>query len=337
MSVLPCLSECRFLGIVGSKSKLTYLSSMKHFYNLSDARLTQPSIITIGIFDGVHRGHQYLIKQLATEAQRDHKLSVVLTLFPHPDKVLRGQTGRYYLTSPDQKARLLGTLGVDVVVTHPFDDSVRQMRAASFIDELRAHLNMVSLWVTTDFAMGYRREGDFTYLSAQGQQKGFEVRAVDLLMNNGHHPISSSAIREALQAGDVERAANWLGRFYQVEGPVVHGDDRGHAIGFPTANIEVWAEQVIPQNGVYACWAYLGDRRYMAVANVGKRPTFEGDDTIRVEAHLLDFRGDVYGQVMALGFVARLRDEQKFSSLEALVQQIGADVERGRTLLKTRA
>jgi riboflavin kinase/FMN adenylyltransferase len=306
---------------------------MKHFYNLSEAQLTQPSIVTIGIFDGVHRGHQYLIKQLATEAQHDHKLSVVLTLFPHPDKVLRGQTGRYYLTSPDQKARLLGTLGVDVVVTHPFDDSVRHLRAASFIDKLRAHLNMVSLWVTTDFAMGYRREGDFTYLSAQGQQKGFEVRAVDLLTNSGHHPIRSSAIREALQAGEVEKAANWLGRSYQVEGPIVHGDNRGHSIGFPTANVEVWAEQALPQNGVYACWAHLGDQQHMALTNVGKRPTFEGDDSIRVEAHLLDFKGDVYGQVMSLEFVARLRDEQKFNSLEALIRQIGADVERGRAIL----
>ncbi len=308
---------------------------MKHIYNLTDARLDQPSVVTIGVFDGVHRGHQHLLGRLVDEAHHSERLAVVLTLFPHPDRVLRGQTGRYYLTTPEQKAALLGQLGVDVVITHPFDEQVRQIRAAAFVDQLRGHLNMTSLWVTADFAMGYKREGNFAYLSAQGAEKGFEVRQIELLNANGGR-ISSSAIREALTAGDVERVGAWLGRPYRVDGPVVHGDHRGRTIGFPTANIDVWDEQALPANGVYACWATLGSERFMAMTNIGERPTF-GGTSVRVEAYLLDFERDIYGETLALDFVHRLRDEQKFSGLEALVQQIRSDVEKGRALLSARA
>ncbi len=305
---------------------------MKHIYNLSDAQLDQPSVVTIGVFDGVHRGHQHLLSQLVNAARSSGQLAVVLTLFPHPDLVLRKLTGRYYLTTPEQKAALLGKLSIDVVVTHPFDDSVRQIRAADFVDQLLAHLNMKSLWVTADFAMGYKREGNFAFLTAQGAQKGFEVKETGLLGNNGEVRISSSAIREALLAGDVEKAAHWLGRPYCVEGPVVHGDHRGRSIGFPTANIQVWDEQVLPANGVYAGWATLNNERFMTVMNVGERPTFAGKD-IRVEAHLLDFDRDIYGQRLSVDFVARLRGEQKFSGLDALMQQIHNDAERGRGIL----
>jgi riboflavin kinase/FMN adenylyltransferase len=305
---------------------------MNHIYNLADTKLGQPSIVTIGVFDGVHRGHQHLISQLVTAAHSSGRLAVVLTLFPHPDIVLKKLTGRYYLTTPEQKAALLGALGVDVVVTHPFDDAVRQIRAADFVDQLLAHLNMQSLWVTADFAMGYKREGNFAFLTAQGAQKGFEVREIELLGNDGIVRISSSAIRDALLAGDVEKAAHWLGRPYSVEGPVIHGDHRGHTIGFPTANIQVWDEQVLPANGVYAGWATLNGERFMTVMNIGERPTFAGKD-IRVEAHLLDFDRDIYGQRLSVDFVARLRGEQKFSGLDALIQQIRADAERGRAIL----
>ena len=305
---------------------------MKHIYHLSEAALDQPSIVTIGVFDGVHRGHQHLLRQLVAEAHASQRLAVVLTLFPHPDIVLRKLTGRYYLTTPDQKAELLGQLGVDVVVTHPFDDSVRQIRAADFVDQLRDHLRMSSLWATADFAMGYKREGNFAYLTAQGAEKGFEVHEIDLLVSDGTEVISSSAIRQALLAGNVEKAAAWLGRPYRVEGAVIHGDHRGRTIGFPTANIEPWSEQILPSNGVYAGWAMLGNERFMAMTNVGVRPQFDGQD-IRVEPYLVDFDRDIYGQKLALDFVFRLRDEEKFDSLDALIRQIQADVDRGRALL----
>lgn len=312
---------------------------MIHIYNLSDAALEQPSIVTIGVFDGVHRGHQHLLAPLVAEAHATGRLAVVLTLFPHPDVVLRGLTGRHYLTTSEQKARLLGELGVDVVITHPFDDTVRHIRAADFVDQLLEHLKMTSLWLTSDFAMGYKREGNFAYLSAQGAQKGFEVRQIDLLStstDDGTSVISSSKIREALRAGNVEQAADWLGRPYRVEGIVVHGDHRGRELGFPTANMDVWSEQVLPANGIYACWALLGNERFMAVTSLGIRPQF-GGDTVFVEPYLLDFNRDIYGQKLSLDFVKWLRDEAKFSSIDALVEQIRLDVEQGRTILSALA
>lgn len=304
---------------------------MLHIQNLTHATLSQPSVVTIGVFDGVHRGHQALISHLVAEAHTTGRLAVVLTLFPHPDVVLRGLAGRYYLSTPDYKARLLGDLGIDVVITHPFNEEVRRIRAAAFVDLLRTHLHMTSLWVTADFAMGYQREGNFAFLSAQGQEKGFEVWQSDLIQASEVR-ISSSQIREALLAGAVEQAAALLGREYCVEGVVVRGDQRGRTIGFPTANLDLWPEQIIPATGVYACWATLGAERFMAVTNVGVRPTFSGTD-LRTEAHLLDFDRDIYGETLTLTFVKRLRGEQKFNALESLIAQIRNDAQRGRDLL----
>ncbi|MFN8418207.1 MAG: bifunctional riboflavin kinase/FAD synthetase [Anaerolineae bacterium] len=304
---------------------------MNHFNNLNQIQLDTPSVVTIGVFDGVHKGHQHLIRQLVDEAHRQGHLAVVLTLFPHPDVVLRGLTGRYYLTTPEQKAALLGDLGVDVVITHPFDDQVRHMRAATFVDDLLSHLHMRGLWVTADFALGYQREGNPQFLAAQGKEKDFELRLVDLVMADGS-TISSSHIRDSLLAGDVTIAAASLGRNYRVAGEVIHGDKRGRTIGFPTANLKVWEQQIIPANGVYACWARLGMERFMAVTNIGIRPTFDGQE-LRIEAHLLDFDRDIYGQTLDLEFVERLRGEQKFPGFEALIQQIGIDAQRGREIL----
>lgn len=308
----------------------------QHITQLSAVQLTQPSVVTIGIFDGVHRGHQHLIRQVVESAHHEGHLAAVVTFFPHPDALLRGITGRYYLTTPDQRADLLAALGVDVIVTQPFDESTRHMRAAAFVDLLIAHLRMKSLWLTPDFALGYQREGDFAFLSAQGREKGFSVHSVDLLMDAQHRAIRSSAIRQALAEGDVATAADLLARPYRVAGEVVHGDHRGRSIGFPTANLAVWTEQLLPANGVYACYAYLGAERFAALTNIGSRPTFNGTE-MRVEAHLLDFDRDIYGQTLTLDFVARLRGEQRFSGVEALIAQISADVAQGRQLLAASA
>jgi riboflavin kinase/FMN adenylyltransferase len=308
---------------------------MKHIYNLADAHLQQPSVVTIGVFDGVHRGHQYLIRQLVEEAHSTNRLAVVLTFFPHPDIVLRGLKGRYYLTTAEQKAEQLMKLGVDLVVTHPFNDETRQIRAAAFVDRLLEHLRLNALWVGEDFAMGYKREGNVPFLMQQGTEKGFSLHVIDLVHNEGG-VITSTKIREALQAGEVEQANEWLGRSYEVVGEVIQGEQRGRKIGFPTANINVWEEQVIPANGVYAGWATLGGERFMAVTNVGVRPTFAGQG-VTVEAHLLDFDRDIYGQQLAFSFDKRLRDEMKFAGIDALIAQIRVDVEAGRAYLSQRA
>lgn len=305
---------------------------MQHIYGLMAAQLEQPSLVTIGVFDGVHRGHQHLLSRLVEQARADGRLAVVQTFFPHPDVVLRGLAGRYYLTSPDQKAALLADLGVDVAVTQAFDDALRQVRAGDYVDLLLNRLKMRALWVGPDFALGYRREGDVTYLRQRGADKGFDVHVVDLLADGGPEAIRSTTIRQALNDGDVEQARALLGRPYAVTGPVVHGDRRGCLIGFPTANIAVWEQQVVPANGVYAGWATLDTQRFMAVTNVGVRPTFGGQD-VTIESHLLDFDDDIYGRELAVTFERRLRPEMKFSGVDALVAQIRADAAAGRAYL----
>jgi len=295
-------------------------------------------MVTIGVFDGVHRGHQHLIRELVGEAHAAEQLAIALTFYPHPDVVLRGWTGRYYLNTPDERAALLGDLGIDYVVTLAFDDGFRQIRAADFTDQLLKHLHMDALWVGSDFAMGYKREGNIDFLRRQGNEKGFHLEVIDLITND-HAAISSSAIREMLLEGAVERARDLLGRAYSVRGEIVHGEARGRKIGFPTANIDVWSEKVIPANGVYAGWASLPDlqngtqpTRYMAVTNVGMRLTFSGQG-MTVEAHLLDFDADIYGQQMVFTFEKHLRAEMRFNGIAELIDQIGRDTEIGRAFL----
>lgn len=306
---------------------------MQHFYALQDAQLERPSVVTIGVFDGVHRGHQALIRTLVAEARAQNKLAVALTFFPHPDVVIRKLEGRYYLTTPDERARLLGALGVDTVITETFDDTFRHTRAQDYVDRMLKHLRLASLWVGADFALGYQREGKVAWLRTAGEAQGFNVETLDLIVANGDHSaITSTRIREALQLGDVEHAAEWLGRPYSVTGEVVHGLARGRTIGFPTANVDAWAEQVVPGNGVYAGWAMLGGERFMAMTNVGMRPTFTGQN-ITVESFLLDFDRDIYGEQLTVTFEKRLRPEMKFDGIDALVAQIRRDVEAGRAWL----
>lgn len=311
---------------------------MIHLSELDAAQLNTPSVVTIGVFDGVHRGHRYLLRRLVDEARASKRIPVVVTFYPHPDVVLRGLSGRYYLSDPETRAKMIGALGVEYVVTLRFDEALRHMRAANFTDSLVKNLNVSSLWVGADFAMGYQREGNIDFLKARGAEQGFEVNVIDLLMADAGEDgaISSTAIRGALERGEVEKARDWLGYTYAVSGEVVHGEQRGRKIGFPTANINVWENQVIPGNGVYAGWAQLGSERFMAVTNVGVRPTFAGQG-VTVEAHLLDFNRDIYGEKLSFSFESRLRPEMKFAGIEALIAQIRADAEAGRALLTTQA
>jgi riboflavin kinase/FMN adenylyltransferase len=246
---------------------------------------------------------------------------------------LRHITGRYYLTTLEQKADLMLKLGVDLVVTHAFNDETRQMRAAVFVDRLIEHLRMKEVWVGADFALGYQREGTVAFLRDQGQQRGFTVEAIDLVAHEKEGDvIRSTAIREAVQAGDMATVRKGLGRSYAVRGEVVTGNQRGRTIGFPTANIAAWEEQLLPPNGVYAGWASWGDERHMAVTNIGVRPTFDGQG-VTVETYVLDYEGDLYGKTLEVTFEERLRAEMKFNGLDALIAQIKADVETSRGVL----
>ncbi len=307
---------------------------MQHHYDLELVTLSQPSMVTIGVFDGMHRGHQQLIRSLVEKARAANALSVVLTFFPHPDAVLRGITGRYYLTTPEERAQLMGELGVDQVVTLAFNDAFRQVRAAAFVNLLVERLKMVELAVGADFALGYQREGNVEFLRARGAEQGFTVSVFDLVRDGGSEKISSMSIREALSAGEVEQARHWLGRSYRVTGEVVQGEQRGRKIGFPTANVAVWEDLVIPATGVYAGWAFLNGERHMAVTNVGYRPTFAGQG-MTVEVHLLDFDRSIYDETLTFTFEKRLRAEQKFSGIDALIAQIATDSQAAREFLNS--
>lgn len=307
---------------------------MRHIRTLAEANLSRPSVVTIGAFDGVHRGHQHLVRQLVAQARRSRRVPVVLTFYPLPKLVLEGFRPGFYLSTPDEKAELLGHLGVELVVTHPFDEEVRHIRAGAFVQSLVNHLKMAELWVGEDFAMGYQREGNVDFLRQQADTHGFGLRVVDL-MDAGGERVSSSRVRAALARGDVAEAARLLGRPYRLTGQVVPGAQRGKTLGIPTANLAILPERAVPARGVYAGRACTQDAASIpAVVNIGVRPTFDGTDTTTIEAHLLEFSGDLYGQTIMLDFVARLRDERQFGSAAELVAQIQADITQARGILE---
>lgn len=305
---------------------------MESTIRFDDVRLEHPTIATVGVYDGIHRGHQALLSSLVAHSREKNLESVVITFFPHPDAVIRGITGRYYLTPPTQRVRLLHELGIDHVLVLPFDNSLRNMRAATFVEHLTERIKVRELWVGRDFALGYKREGNIAFLTAAGQEMGFTVVPVDLVQSNGGDAITSTAIRGHLEAGRIDKANRLMGRPYLLEGEVVHGDQRGRTIGFPTANIAVWDQQIVPRFGVYAGWLTVNGEQHMAVTNIGIRPTFAGKAET-VEAHILDFSADIYGENVSLALHHFIRPEMRFDGIDSLKAQLSADVERGRQLL----
>jgi riboflavin kinase / FMN adenylyltransferase len=292
----------------------------------------KPTYLAIGTFDGVHLGHQQLLQSMVAAARKAGARAAALTFFPHPLTVIRGKAGRFYLCTLEERVRLLGQQGLDLVVTHPFDEEVRQTRAADFVEGLCQYLGLRELWGGT-FALGYNREGDMPFLQRLGQEKGFTVQPFPALVSWQDQPVSSSRVRQALRDGQMANVTGCLGRLFQVTGTVIQGDGRGKSIGVPTANLAVWDEHLLPANGVYAAVASLGGQLYGAATNVGYRPTVNGHD-LNVEAHLLDFDGDIYGQELSLRFIRHIRPEQKFSGLDALVAQIQRDIVQVRQIVQ---
>jgi riboflavin kinase / FMN adenylyltransferase len=300
--------------------------------NTLDRRISdQPVVLTIGKFDGMHLGHQLLI---GTAVQRARELgigSAVLTWDPSPDAVVHPERPVAMLTSPNERRTLVEGLGATYLLLLPFTRETMGTPADVYMRQIHAALPLRELWVGEDFSMGRKREGNIPRLIEIGHELGYTVGTVAPKLVDGVR-VSSSRVRDLLSEGRIAEIVPLLGRQFAVEGPVVHGDARGRTIGFPTANIAVPGNHALPADGVYACYAHLGDEKRPAVANIGVRPTFEGLQR-RVEAHLLDFDRDLYGQMMRLSFVERLRGEQKFSGIEELVAQIGRDVARGRAVL----
>jgi riboflavin kinase / FMN adenylyltransferase len=299
--------------------------------SLREIEERRPTFLAIGVFDGVHRGHQHLLEKMVVEARTAGASPAVLTFFPHPLAVIRGLQGRIYLTTLERRIALLRELGIELVIVHPFDDEVRTTRAKLFVDRLCAAMELRQLWGGS-FSLGYQREGTADYLRELGSERGFTVHEINDLVSWNGREVSSSRIRGALAEGDIEDVNGCLARLFEVEGLVIEGDRRGRLLGFPTANLAVWDELLLPENGVYAAYAYLEGVRYGAATNLGVRPTVNGA-SISVEAHLLDFDREIYGELLSLHFVRRIREERKFSSLDALKQQIGADVTTIRAVL----
>ncbi|MFN8585098.1 MAG: bifunctional riboflavin kinase/FAD synthetase [Dehalococcoidia bacterium] len=286
--------------------------------------------ITLGVFDGVHRGHQMLIERARAEAKARGLGTGVVTFHPSPVTVLRPGTPFAYLTTLEQRVELLKATGVDWVAVVQFTSELSQVSAEDFARVLVEEARVRLIVVGEDFAVGRGREGTVTRLQEIGKGLGFEVIPVPLLKRESEDAISSTRVRRALAEGDMAEVTRMLGRPYSIRGPVLHGDERGRAIGFPTLNIGVSADRALPPNGVYVTRAEVQGRMCHGTTNIGVQPTFEGT-TRRVETHLLDFDGNIYGQVVTIDLLERLREERKFEGVEALVAQITRDVAATRS------
>ncbi len=305
---------------------------MKIAHELADQAPERDSVLAVGVFDGVHRGHQHLLARLVARAASSSRSAGVITFRNHPASVLRPDFQPCYITTLEERVRLLKKAGVDFVVPVTFDLELSRLRARDFVVLLTERLRMRALVVGPDFAMGHKREGDARVLAGLGQELGFSVEVVEPLTEAGV-AVKSTAIRQAIARGQMDWAASMLGRSFVLKGTVVRGLGRGRKLGYPTANLEVPPGMAVPGDGIYATWAWVDGKPYMAATSIGTRPTFsEGIRTI--ETYILDFSGDLYHKVVGLEFVRRLRDELAFSSVEALLEQIARDVEATRQALE---
>jgi riboflavin kinase/FMN adenylyltransferase len=290
------------------------------------------SAVTIGVFDGVHRGHQAIIGHLVKRAKDLGVRSVVVTFDPHPAEVVRPGSHPAVLTEPARKAELIEALGVDVLCVVPFTQDFSRLPAEEFVhDVLVESLHSGLVVVGENFRFGHKAAGDVPLLERLGRTFGFAVEGAPLVSSDDT-VFSSTYIRSCIDAGDVRTAAAALGRQHRLEGIVVRGDQRGREIGYPTANLSVHRYAAVPADGIYAGWLWRRGERLQAAISIGTNPTFSGRER-RVEAYILDFDGDLYGERVALDFVSRLRPTLRFDGVEPLVAQIGDDVAQTRAAL----
>jgi riboflavin kinase / FMN adenylyltransferase len=302
---------------------------MQLFTDLGELERGRPAILTIGAFDGVHRGHQYLIRQVVDRARRLEYESVVITFDPRPQVVLR--PGSTQLSGPGEKARIIAALGPDRLVILPFTAETAKITAGNFLVSMLEHVNLSEVWVGADFAFGHRREGNVDFLIRSGQRSGFGVHIV-ARQSLGNREISSTIIRDLVGNGDVAAAAVLLGHYPRVTGTVVTGAGRGADMGFPTANVRPPETQFLPGTGIYAGRLLVGERSLPAAISVGYNVQFNGQQ-ISVEAYALDFDGDLRGCEVSLDFIERIRDEARFESVDALLAQMRRDVDQVREVL----
>lgn len=304
-------------------------------------RPSQGSVVTIGAYDGVHRGHQTVIANVRRLAAARGLLTAVVTFDRHPASVVRPESAPLLLTDLDQKLELLAVTGVDYTVVIHFDEARSKESAEDFVNEVLVQcLNAKIVVVGSDFHFGHKRRGNVALLRQMGEALGFEVIGLDLVDAAGNPAtdttqVSSTAIRAAIAAGDLATANDLLGRPYEVRGIVERGDERGRVLGFPTANIAVPDEILLPADGIYAAWHERPNGEIVpAAASLGRRPTFYEAQPYRLlEVHLLGWEGDLYGETAKVRFVARLREEQKFDSHDELIDQMHRDCDDALRLL----
>jgi riboflavin kinase/FMN adenylyltransferase len=284
-----------------------------------------PIHLAIGVFDGMHLGHRALVARLARGARQERAIAVAATFDPLPIHVLAPGAPASALSDVGDRVRLLREDGAEAVVVFGFDEAFAKMSADEFLDRVRAAGDVRRLVVGPDFHFGHRAEGDVEMLRVRGKRDGFEVDVVTPVEVDGAI-VSSTRIRNLLLAGDVDAAAKLLGRPFGIRGRVMHGAKRGRALGFPTINLALPKERLLPRDGIYAVWAEMGEGRFKAAATLGVRPAFGGGERV-LEAYLLDFSGDMYGDDVDIAFVRRLRDEIAFASPADLSAQIARDVE----------
>ena len=299
--------------------------------DLAEANLNGLSLVTVGSYDGVHIGHQYLLGQMQSAAGQLGYHTSLVTFHPQPKAVLAPHLQIRYLTTPAEKIILLDALDLDLMAILPFSRETAQTPAIEFARDLVTHLKMRQLWVGPDFALGRNREGDIPRLRQIGQDMGFEVNVAEPLLQGGE-VVRSTRIRNLLTRGEVRQATSLLGRYPGLTGQVTQGAQRGRLLGFPTANLSVLPERAVPGDGVYACFVWVHNERYPAVTNIGVRPSFAGAERT-IESYLLGFDDNLYGLDLRMEFVDRLRPEKRFEDLDDLVAQIRSDAEQSAELL----
>jgi riboflavin kinase/FMN adenylyltransferase len=302
---------------------------MRLFHGTDNAEIARPTVLTLGVFDGLHLGHQLIVRTVVERARAAVAVPTVVTFDPHPRAVLHPESSPPLLQTFDQKIEALALLGVGQTIVVRFTQEFARVRAAEFLrDVVHERLHAREVYLGRGFAFGHEREGDINLLRRVSAQLGFRADEVPEVRLRGQR-ISSSRIRELLAEGRVNLARRMLGRPYGVEGQVVRGDERGRTLGFPTANLHP-QNRVIPRRGVYVTATLIEGAWRRSVTNVGVRPTFGGASEPSVETFVLDWRGDLYGDVVRVRFLRRLRDERKFGSVNELKRQIDADVRRAR-------
>ena len=306
---------------------------MRLFHGTDNADIARPTVLTLGVFDGMHLGHQLIMKTVAERAQAAGAIPTVITFEPHPRAVLHPESAPPLLQTFDQKIEALGVMGIEQTIVIHFNEEFSQIRAQDFLREVVvSRLHAREVYLGRGFFFGHQREGNIDLLRRVSEQLGFIADEVSEVRLRGHR-IGSTRIRELLLHGQVNLARRMLGRPYGVEGPVVRGAERGADLGFPTANIHP-RNRVIPLGGVYVTATLIEGQWRRSVTNIGTRPTFTDGTETSVETHVINWSGDLYGDVVRVRFLHRLRAEKKFNSIADLKTQIEQDVARAHQYFK---